>query len=225
MDRRMDRNNNQRPPFTTVLVKQIMFDIATRMLFLHDQNVLHRDLKAANVLIEFTRAADNALMLGDVDQASFMRCCVADFECPVGVMGTGFWQAPEILLAVRNDTITSNTFTKMADVYSYAMTYYDVLTGCFPFNNQNRLDYDWVFKGNKPELLDHVDPLTRELLVQCWDLDPLKRPTFCREEEFKFAEKKGGSMLRSSRALRGFLAAVAPDIGIIIGLCVSSYLY
>ncbi len=30
------------------------------------------------------------------------------------------------------------------------------------------------------------------------------------EEEFRFAEKKGGAMLRSSRALRGFLAAVAP---------------
>jgi hypothetical protein len=29
------------------------------------------------------------------------------------------------------------------------------------------------------------------------------------EEEFRFAEKEGGSMLRSSRALRGFLGVIA----------------
>lgn len=203
MDRRMERNNNQRPPFGTVLVKHIMCDIATGMLKLHQHDVLHRDLKASNVLIENIRASnldiqfqggapDNTLMLGHADQGYFMGYRIADFECSVLVQGTGFWRAPEILLAIRNNTFTSNTFTKMADVYSYAMTYYEVLTGCFPFKDRRREDYDWVLDGNKPELPDHVGPLTRKLLVQCWDLDPLKRPTFERIcEQLNLALKVG----------------------------------
>jgi hypothetical protein len=57
----------------------------------------------------------------------FFFCEVADFECSIGVMGMGFWQASEILLAIQNGNITSNTFMKMADVFSYAMTCYEVL--------------------------------------------------------------------------------------------------
>jgi serine/threonine protein kinase len=203
MDRRMDANNNQGPPFGTVLVKHIMFDIATGMLNLHQHDILHRDLKASNVLIEMIRASnlpiqfpggapDDTLMLEQSDQGYFMKYRVADFECSVLVQGTGFWRAPEILLATRNKTITPNTFTKMADVYSYAMTYYEVLTGCFPFKDRRREDYDWVLDGNKPELPDHVGPLTRKLLVQCLDLDPLKRPTFERIcEQLNLALKLG----------------------------------
>jgi serine/threonine protein kinase len=177
IDRRKARNKNQIPLFKKALTNQIMFNIATGMQKLHQLNILHRDLKASNVLIAFEGPADDALMRGDDDMAYFMRCLVADFECSVCVQGTGFWRAPEILQAVKNGTLTSNTFTKMADVYSYAMTYYEVLTGLFPFNDLLKTDYDGVL-GKKPVLPDHVDPDTRKLLDECWDLDPLKRPTF-----------------------------------------------
>jgi len=71
---------------------------------------------------------NDALLLAETDN-KFFFCEVADFECFIGVVGTGFWRAPEILHAIQNGNITSNTFTKMADVYSCAMTCYEVLRG------------------------------------------------------------------------------------------------
>lgn len=61
-----------------------------------------------------------------------------------------------------------NTFTKMADVYSYAMTCYEVLRGCIPFEGHPRSDYSRVLSGKKPKMLDYIQPLTGALLAQCW---------------------------------------------------------
>ncbi len=140
------------------------------MKFLHSVEILHRDLKASNVLIR---------MLGNSSHGKpIFDCSVGDFECSVGVVGTGFWWAPEILRALQNANITSDSFTKMADVYGYAMTCYEVLTGRIPFEDHPRSDYSRVLNGDRPELPDYIDPWMRALLVQCWHPDPLKRPNF-----------------------------------------------
>lgn len=60
-----------------------MYKIAEGMDWLHRHNIVHRDLKAANVLHTMNERGQ--------------ACYVADYECSLGVVGTGFWRAPEIL--------------------------------------------------------------------------------------------------------------------------------
>jgi serine/threonine protein kinase len=105
-----------------------MWEIARGMRNLHRDKILHQDLKSCNILIDNRGIINDALLHAETDN-KFFFCEVADFECSIGVVGTGFWRAPEILLAVQNGNNRSNTFTNMADVYSYAMTCYEVLTG------------------------------------------------------------------------------------------------
>ncbi len=100
-----------------------------------------------------------------------------------GLKGTGFWRAPEILLALRRNEklqlpLPLDTFTKMADVYSYGMTCYEVLTGGKPFEGHPQSDNSWVLGGNRPKLPNYIDPSTQALLAQCWHDDPSQRPTF-----------------------------------------------
>jgi serine/threonine protein kinase len=57
---------------------------------------------------------------------SFM-VSVADYECSVGVIGTGFWRALEILQGMKNRCVERSLFSKKSDVYSYAMVCYEVL--------------------------------------------------------------------------------------------------
>ena len=72
---------------------------------------------------------------------------VADFETSMEVLGTGFWRALEKLLDIRDRKFQPNRWTKKADVYSYAMTCYEVITGHVPFENLRPNDYNVVIEG------------------------------------------------------------------------------
>ena len=69
-----------------------------------------------------------------------------------------------------------------ADVYSFALTCSQILTGEEPYLKQNwkELAADIVSGEARPKL--PPDPscpkMLSELLVSCWDTDPDKRPTF-----------------------------------------------
>ena len=172
IDYRMQEFGNQSPPFSDQDVRRILLSIAWGMWALHEHNIIHRDLKASNVLV--TKRLD---------------CVVADFECSVGVVGTTYWRAPEILQGVQNSDIKSRLFTKKSDVYSYAMTCYEVLTGCIPFEDLDGNCYDVVIAGKRPKLpkrffshdlqiVCQITPVYKRLLERCWHANPLERPSF-----------------------------------------------
>lgn len=174
LDLRMERNNCQCAPLSDAELVRSMEDIARGMKGLHEDNIVHRDLKASNVLVTDREGTKPE----GVDCDAWYRCFVADFECSVGVVGTGFWRAPEILQGVKDRKVTPNLFTKEADVYSYAMTCYEMITGRLPFERVMRNDYDVVLREDRPNLPKETMPWIKELLSRCWHANPLKRPRF-----------------------------------------------
>jgi serine/threonine protein kinase len=169
IDLRMQEKGNHGPPFDERVAVRIIGQVARGMYTLHKSNILHRDLKASNVLVE---------RFSSGHYHEYPDCYVADFECSVGVVGTGFWRAPEILEALKRRTPAADACSPKADVYSFAMTCYEVLTGLLPFEGQLMTNYDLVLSGHRPHLPDYIDPTVRALLLRCWDADPSKRPSF-----------------------------------------------
>ncbi|KAG0587885.1 hypothetical protein KC19_2G198900 [Ceratodon purpureus] len=183
IDERMGMSCNSAPPFRCKTTLQILLEIAEGMAALHKFGLLHRDLKASNVLV-----VGNGARYIDKEETSKTHvpktsCIVADFESSVGIAGTGFWRAPEVLrevrLAAQNQRrVKEDIFTHQSDVYSYAMTCFEVITGCVPFDGHRSNDYDFVLGGGRPTLPDDTSPTLVDLLQRCWHEDPLRRPAF-----------------------------------------------
>lgn len=153
-------------PFWKWMVELIMYKVAHGMEWLHNCNIVHRDLKASNVF--FTE-----------DESSWY-CIVANLECSIGVVGTGFFRALEILQACKDKSVSRRPkfFTKKVDAYSFGMTCYEILTRKLPFEGPPLMDYDLVLEGHRLELPKYVDDWMRKLLNRCWQSHPNPRPSF-----------------------------------------------
>ena len=170
MDERMQelvRHNMHGPPFNNIGDVVVLLAHASHdLLRMHEVGIVHRDIKASNVL-KFNE--DNP------EANSFS--IVIDYECSVGVTGTGFWRAPEILeelqKRVRGDKVV---FTEKVDIYNFGMLCYEMITGCIPFEEHPGNDCSVVLGGKRPELPDDLD-LSLKGLVECWQHDPELRPT------------------------------------------------
>ncbi|KAG0597962.1 hypothetical protein M758_12G033600 [Ceratodon purpureus] len=178
IDLRMRRYNNQRPPFRDESAILIMLQIAVAMEELHNHNILHRDLKASNVLVNLMDGNDDDACFDPWHDDELIQCAVTDFECSVGVVGTGYWRAPEVLAALKGGNSYPMVYSKQADVYSYAMTCYEILTGRIPFEGRPRTDYKFVLAGQRPLLPDCIRTDLKALICRCWMADPAQRPTF-----------------------------------------------
>ncbi len=109
---------------------------------------------------------------------------IGDYESVDGVVGTGFWRAPEVLKALRygSPEDLQLAYSPAVDVYGFGMVLYELLTGRMPFQGRSLNDYDWVISGHRPDIPDDVSPEMRNLLLRCWHQDPHQRPSWTQIE-------------------------------------------
>ncbi|KAG0559070.1 hypothetical protein KC19_10G076800 [Ceratodon purpureus] len=193
IEREMElRSGGDYGPFSKEDGELMMYHIALGVEWLHNHDIIHRDLKASNVLVKESKSGRWPKWI----------CLVADYECSIGVVGTGFFRAPEILQACKERMASKKpeVFSRAVDVYGYGMTCYEVLVGKLPFEDhplsgENRLLTDLVINQDlRPEIPEYVEGWARELLKWCWQCDPSARP---RMEEILDLLCKNSASIRS----------------------------
>jgi serine/threonine protein kinase len=166
---------------TKFIRMDIMLQIASGMCYLHDMKVAHRDLKPNNVVVTSmdVSKSDGRLEYVHVKLVDFGISKIEVKESPqvpTGEFpyGTIRYMAPE---AFENRSLEVNAFK--TDVFSFAMTSFEILSGEKPFGEISPNDY-WKFirDGKRPNLPENCSKELKSLIHDCWSLDPSKRPTF-----------------------------------------------
>ncbi|KAG5477801.1 hypothetical protein LSCM1_05101 [Leishmania martiniquensis] len=145
--------------------------------YLHSQNIIHRDIKGDNVLVDTTvdPAAKSQIKLVDFGAARRLTDAVSQSST---VIGTPYWMAPEVVDASGS----GSGYSYKADVWSVGCTVAEMLTGRPP----------WPCKTNAPAAImmiasasgmpteipeEEATPGCLDFMRQCFIRDPEKRPT------------------------------------------------
>ncbi|RIA79620.1 kinase-like domain-containing protein [Glomus cerebriforme] len=139
----------------------IVFDIVNALSKIHNENFIHKYLHSGNILY---------LQISQIFYVSDLRFC-APADLPLNsIYGNLPYIAPEV--------IVGKEISFASDVYSLAILMWEISSGQQPFLNYDH-DYNLAFKilnGMRPKILPGTPLEYKNLMEQCWDADPSKRP-------------------------------------------------
>lgn len=144
---------------------QVAIDVVDGLRFLHSQGLVHRDVKLKNVLLD----KDNR---GKITDLGF---CKPEAMMSGSIVGTPIHMAPELFTGRYDNSV---------DVYAFGILFWYVCSGHVhlpsAFEQCANKDQLWqsVKKGLRPEKLPVFSEPCWQLMQNCWEGEPARRPYF-----------------------------------------------
>ncbi|KAI9204989.1 uncharacterized protein BJ171DRAFT_598587 [Polychytrium aggregatum] len=138
-------------PLVAIYVAQVL----EGLIYLHDQGVIHRDIKGANILTTkdgFVKLADFgvATKLSDINDKH--------------VVGSPYWMAPEV--------IELSGATTASDIWSVGCTTIELLQGKPPYHELAPMSALFrIVQDEHPPLPENASPLAKDFLLHCFQKD------------------------------------------------------
>jgi len=150
-------------------IHNVGVSVANALAFLHRNGVVYRDLKPCNIGFD----QDGTVKLFDFSTARNIGHS-GQHKPLSGRVGTLRYMAPE--------NARGRPYSFPADVYSYGLVLWELCTLHKPWKNAiDRLELmEFVTSDEHPCLHRRTiaSKLIRNLLQDCWDIEPAKRPSF-----------------------------------------------
>ena len=156
--------NKYNKPIPEKIVKYIIKNVLKGLNSLNSQNIIHRDIKLSNILINYLNNSDltnenilNAeIKIIDFGFAKYLK----QDEFTNSIIGTPFYMDPKILhgyLLEKNEK--KYLYNMKVDIWSIGIMTYYLLLGVFPFNAKNYENLienienkEYIFPLNKYEI-------------------------------------------------------------------------
>ncbi|KAG8217919.1 Pkinase-domain-containing protein [Butyriboletus roseoflavus] len=154
--------------FEEPLVKNFVRQILQGLNYLHERDIIHRDIKGANILV------DNK---GGVKISDFGISKKVDGNLLTGkrmnrpsLQGSVFWMAPEV--------VQQKAHTSAADIWSVGCLVVEMLTGEHPWAQLTQMQA--IFKigqSAKPAIPSDISGEAADFLTKTFDIDHAVRPS------------------------------------------------
>jgi hypothetical protein len=161
-------------PLPPAAARRVALGVARGLAYLHSRPdpVVHNDLKSGNVLLD---GKGNAL-LADFGLSRALRrtlCHTHGSTLRGGELGTIGWMAPE-----NGDDESPHYGKPPADMYSFAMLLFELVTGREPWDGRNLGQIALaVSQGRRPAVPAGLDAELVGLMAACWAQEPAARPS------------------------------------------------
>ena len=140
-----------------IFVKQILEGLA----YLHNQGIIHRDIKGANLLLTKN---------GIVKLADFGYSILNDKNKVNSIVGTACFMAPEVIEQKGN-------ISPKCDIWSLGCTIVQLLTTKPPYYEFEPMAAMFrIVTDDCPPIPTDISDFLRDFLLKCFTKDPLKRP-------------------------------------------------
>jgi len=145
---------------------RVSVGVAMGLDYLHKINIVHRDIKTANLLLD----ENNVVKIADFGVA---RIKTTDGSLMTAETGTYRWMAPEV--------IAHQYYNEKADVYSYSVLVWELVSGGevpYPGYTPLQAAVGVVQRGLRPTISPSCHAVISQVMQYCWLADMNARPGF-----------------------------------------------
>lgn len=149
------------------MIASILKEVLQALMYFHDHNQIHRDVKASNILL----SRDGRICLGDFGVSSKL----AIGKNARTFTGSPCWMAPEVI-----DSNKNIGYDFKADIWSFGITAIELAKGSPPYIEYPPMKIILLVKNSDPPQLgkdEDFDSSFKEIVNLCLQKDPTKRPT------------------------------------------------
>ncbi|KAK9468293.1 kinase-like domain-containing protein [Lipomyces arxii] len=155
-------------PFEEPLIRTFVRQILTGLNYLHQKDIIHRDIKGANVLVDnkgkikisdfgISKRVEAGLLSGNQHHRPSLQ-------------GSVYWMAPEV--------VKQTSYTRKADIWSVGCLVVEMFTGTHPFPEFSQMQA--LFKIGTmcaPEVPKEISSDAKDFLAKTFEFDFEKRPS------------------------------------------------
>ncbi|KAH8668414.1 hypothetical protein BX600DRAFT_256238 [Xylariales sp. PMI_506] len=154
-------------PVVSSLTRQTLSGLA----YLHREGILHRDLKADNILLDL----DGTCKISDFG-ISKKTDDIYGNDKTNSMQGSVFWMAPEVIRS------RGEGYSAKVDIWSLGCVVLEMFAGRRPWSKEEAIGAIYkIAQGETPPIADEVreaiSPYALGFMLDCFQVDPRERPT------------------------------------------------
>ncbi|CAI4229376.1 unnamed protein product [Auanema sp. JU1783] len=187
-------------PLTEPQIRCIAKSVNNALIFLHDNLVIHRDLKAGNILITH----DAVIKLADFGVSAKLK---HENEKRDTFIGTPYWMAPEVMMC---ETFKDQPYSTVSDIWSFGITLIEMAQMEPPHSNLSPMRVLIKVQKSEPPTLEKADSFSADFsdfLTKCLKKNPNERLDAKALQSHPFLQK-----VQDMKPIQNLLAEVNAEV-------------